>query len=181
MDPVLGTLQTGVKQTLDRLKGEYARLQTGRASAALIEGVSVLAYGQKQPLKAVAGISIQDARTIVVQPWDRGIMGDIERSLQKADLGTSPVNDGTVIRISLPPFTEERRKSLVKIVHELAEEARIAVRQHRQDAHSAVKKDKARAEDERFRVDKQVQEAVDRANTDIEQLAGKKEKDIMTV
>ena len=181
MDPLLTTLQSGLKHTLDHLRSEYARLQTGRASAALVESVPVLAYGQTQPLKALAGISVQDARTIVVQPWDKGTLGDIEKALQKVDLGTNPVNDGIVLRIVLPPMTEERRKQLVKVLHTLAEEARISIRQHRQDAHTAVKHDKARAEDERFRLDKQIQEAVDKVNTEIEQLAKKKEQEVMKI
>ena len=181
MDPLLTTLQSGLQHALSHLKAEYARLQTGRASAALVENISVLAYGQMQPLKALAGISVQDARTIVVQPWDRGALGDIEKALQKANLGTNPVNDGVVLRIVLPPMTEERRKQLVKVLHTLAEEARITIRQHRQDAHTAVKHDKARAEDERFRLDKQIREAVDKINAEIEQLAKKKEQEVMTI
>lgn len=181
MDPTLTQLQSSLTQTLDHLKSEFARLQTGRASAALVENASVLAYGQTQPLKALAGISIQDARTIVVQPWDKGTLGDIEKALQKVDLGTNPVNDGVVLRIVLPPLTEERRKTLVKVVHELAEEARISVRQLRQEVHTNVKKDKTKSEDEHFRMEKQVQEAVEKANGEIESLAKKKEQDVMTI
>ncbi len=181
MDPTLNTLQSSLNQTLDHLKSEFARLQTGRASGALVENVSVLAYGQMQPLKALAGISIQDARTIVVQPWDKGTLSDIEKGLQKADLGTNPVNDGVTLRIILPPLTEERRKSLVKVVHELAEEARISVRQMRQEVHTNAKKDKSCSEDEHFRIEKQVKEIVEKANAEIESLAKKKEQDVMTI
>ena len=181
MDPSVTTLQAGIKQTIDHLKTEFARLQTGRANAAVIENISVFAYGQHQPLKAIAGITVQDARTMVVQPWDRGVLGDIEKALQKSGLGTNPVNDGVVLRIILPPLTEERRKSIVKVVKELAEEARISLRQQRQDVHTNAKKDKTRTEDEHFRTEKQVKELVEKANEEIEQLGKKKEQDVMTI
>jgi ribosome recycling factor len=181
MDPALATLSAGIKHTLDHLKAEFSRLQTGRASATLVESVSVIAYGQSQPIKAVAGISVLDAKTIVVQPWDRGILGDIEKALQQAELGTNPVNDGVVLRITLPPMTEERRKQLVKLVQKLAEEARISVRQLRQEVHTNAKKDKTRSEDEHFRIEKQIQEMIEKANKDIEELAKKKENEIMTI
>lgn len=181
MDPVTAQLQLHLKSTVEHLKAEYARLQTGRASASVVEHVQVDAYGQTQPLKAIAGISIQDARTIVVQPWDRGIIGNIEKALQQGNLGTNPVNDGTMLRIILPPMTEERRKSLVKTVHALAEEAKISVRQQRQQVHTNVKKDKSRSEDEHFRLEKQAQELVDRTNAEIGELAKRKEQEVMTV
>ena len=116
MDPLLSPLHSGIAKTIEHLKAEFARLQTGRASSALVENVQVEAYGQKQAIKAVAGISIQDARTIAVQPWDKAVLGDIEKALIKADLGTTPVNDGVLLRISLPPMTEERRQQLTKVV-----------------------------------------------------------------
>ena len=181
MDATLATLQSSIRHTLDHLKAEFARLQTGRASAAVIENMSVVAYGQSQPLKSIAGITVQDARTMVVQPWDRGILGDVEKALQQAELGTHPVNDGTIIRIVLPPMTEERRKQLVKVVLKLAEEARISVRQLRQEFHTNAKKDKSRCEDEHFRIEKQIQEAADQANTDITDLAKCKEQEIITI
>ena len=177
----ISSLKSELQKTIAHLKAEYAKLQTGRASAALVEGVLVEAYGQTQPLKAVAGISIADARTITVQPLDKAVMGDIEKALTKADLGTSPVNDGVLIRIILPPMTEERRKQLSKVVHELAEEARISVRQHRKEFHSNAKKDEERSEDEHRSYETAVQKEVDAANTEIEELAKKKEEDVMTV
>jgi ribosome recycling factor len=180
MDDIV-TLHSGIQKTTDHLKSEFARLQTGRASASLVENVLVDAYGQKQPLKAVAGISIADARTITVQPWDKSVLQDVEKALTKADLGTSPVNEGTLIRIVLPPMTEERRKQLVKVVHELAEEARIAIRQQRQEVHTNAKKDESRSEDEHRDFETSVQKEVDKANAEIEGLAKKKEEEVMKV
>ena len=181
MDPQLSSFQSGTQQTIVHLKSEFAKLQTGRASAALVENVIVDAYGQKQPLKALAGISVQDARTIAVQPWDKKTLADIEKALQKADLGTSPVNDGVMIRIILPPMTEERRTQLAKVVHELAEEARISVRQQRQEVHTNMKKDSERTEDQHRDFERSLQEIVDKANKEIEELSEKKEKVVMTV
>lgn len=177
----LQTLQSGLQKTIAHLKEEFSRLQTGRASAALVEHVLVDAYGQTQPLKAVAGISVADARTITVQPWDKGVLSDVETALVKADLGAMPVNEGSLIRIVLPPMTEERRKDLVKVVKQLAEEAKISVRQQRQEVHSSVKKDEERTEDEHRDFENDVQKEVDKANKEIEEMASKKEEEVMTV
>ena len=169
-----------VEKVLHYLHGEFAKLQTGRASAALVDHIEIEAYGQKQQLKTIAGISIPEVRTIVIQPWDKSIMGDIEKALQQADLGTSPVNDGTVIRINLPPMTEERREQLKKIVHQLAEEARISVRQQRQTVHDKIKNDE-KDEDVRFTLLEELDKAVKEGNEKIEESMKKKEQEVMTV
>ena len=181
MDSSIQSLKSELQKTISHLKEEFAKLQTGRASASLVENVQVEAYGQKQPLKAVAGISVQDAKTIVIQPWDKGTIGNVEKALVKADLGTMPVNEGTLIRIVLPPMTEERRLDLVKMVKNLAEEARVSVRRHRQEVHSNAKKDSERTEDEHRDFEEAVQKEVDHANKEIEEIAGKKEEDVMKV
>ena len=181
MDPLLQPLQSGISKTIDHLKSEFAKLQTGRASAALVENVQVEAYGQKQPIKAIAGISIQDARTITIQPWDKSVLADTEKALIKADLGTTPVNDGVLLRISLPPMTEERRGQLTKVVKELAEEARISIRQQRQEVHTNSKNDKDRSEDEHRDFEREVQKFIDKANEEIEEIAKRKEEELMTV
>ena len=181
MDSNLTDLEKNIEKTIAHLKSEFAKLQTGRATTALVENVLVDSYGQKQPLKALAGISIQDVRTIAIQPWDKGTLGDIEKALQQANVGATPVNDGVMLRIVLPPMTEERRTQLSKIAHELAEEAHISVRQQRQEVHTNVKKDESRTKDEHRDFELAVQEVVDKANKEIEELAEKKEKDVMTV
>src|SRR5207247_1274336 len=104
----------GVSKVLEHLKGEFSKLQTGRANASLVEHVDVEAYGTRQPLRNVAGITVQDAKTIVIQPWDKSVMQAVEKSLQQANLGVNPVNDGVVIRLTLPPMNEERRLQLKK-------------------------------------------------------------------
>jgi len=183
MDQHLTTLQNNLKKTVEHLKSEFAKLQTGRASAALIENVRVEAYGQIQPLKAICGINIQDAKTIVVQPWDKSILADVEKALIKADLGSMPTNEGAQIRIVLPPMTEERRKHLVKVVKELAEEAKISVRQQRQEVHVNAKKvaGTGQSEDEHRTFEGNIQKEVDKTNEEIEDLAKKKEEDVMKI
>ena len=179
-DPRIEQFNIEVGKILDFLHGEYAKLQTGRATSALVESVEVEAYGQKQELKTIAGISIEDARTITIQPWDKGVASDIERALIEADLGTSPNNDGVVIRIVLPPMTEERREQLKKLVAKLAEDARISVRQRRQDVHDDIK-DNEKDEDVKFTLLDNLEEAVKAANEKIEQSMKQKEEEVMTV
>lgn len=178
-DSRISAFQQDVEKTVQHLQTEFGGLQTGRASASLVEHINVEAYGQKMQMKAVAGISIQDARTIVIQPWDRGVIQAIEKAIQQSDLGLNPNNDGTVIRLNLPPMTEERRAQLVKIVHKLAEEARIAVRQARQKAQDAIKQDPN--ENLRNSLQDQLQKEVDKANERIDELRDHKEEEVMKV
>jgi ribosome recycling factor len=178
-DPLIADFHTQVEKVLNHLKREFGSLQTGRASSALIEHIDVEAYGQRQPLKTVAGISIPDARSIIVQPWDRSILANVEKALQQANLGTSPVNDGVILRINLPPMTQERRQQLTKVVNKLAEDARISIRKHRQDVHDKIKEEKD--EDVRATLQTSLQKAVDDANAKISEAAKHKEQEIMTV
>lgn len=166
------------------LKQEFSRLQTGRASASLIEHVQVEVYGAMTPLKGVASISVPDARTIAIQPWDRSTMGAIEKGILASNIGLTPTNDGVLIRINLPPLTEERRKDLVKVVNQMCEQAKISVRGARGTAHSGFKtleEKKVITEDERRHGEKTLQDKVDAVNKLIDETAKKKEQDIMTV
>lgn len=178
-DPRISSFIAEVDKIGNFLQGEYNGLQTGRASAALVENLSVDAYGQMMGMKAVAGISIPDARSIVIQPWDRGVLQAIERAIQTSNLGLSPVNDGAVIRLNLPPMTEERRAQLVKVVHKQAEEARISIRQARQKAQDAIKQDPN--ETLRNSLQDQLQKEVDKANGKVDELKDKKEEEVMKV
>lgn len=184
MDEVLNSVQGDLNKVVEHLKNEYARLQIGRASAALVEGLMVEAYGSKQPLKAVASISVPDARTVQIQPWDKSQLAAIEKAVQQSDLNLNPVNDGAFIRLNLPPLTEERRKDLTKVVHRLAEESRISVRNVRQKGHDKMKemeKNKELTEDQVKVFQKKLQDKVDAVNTEIEKIAKGKEQDVMTV
>ena len=138
------------------------------------------AYGQKQQLKAVAGVSIGDSKTIVVQPWDRSIMGDVERGLQAADIGATVQNDGSVIRIILPAMNQERREQLVKVVAKLAEEAKISLRQQRQGVHDKIKSEE-KDEDRRFTLLEELDTSTKDTNTRIDEAKKQKEEELMKV
>ena len=178
-DPRVAQFRASAESVIQFLLNEYSKLQTGRANAALIENVDVEAYGQRQPLKSLAGISVTDARSIAVQPWDRSVLANVEKALQAANVGANPVNDGVLIRLNFQPMTEERRLQLAKVVHQLAEEARISIRKHRQEAHDAIKPEKD--EDVRETLLEQLQKDVDEFNGKIAETAKKKEQEIMTV
>ena len=172
------------QDALDHLHNEYAKIQTGRANAALVESIMVDSYGVKSPLKALANISIPEAKQIAIQPWDRGQLSNIEKAILEADLGLVPQNDGVLIRLNLPPLTEERRKDLVKLVHKYAEDARISIRTARHDSLNQFKemeKAKEISEDELKGKEKNVQEKVDEFNKMVEEASKKKEEDVMTV
>lgn len=175
----ISSFTTEVEKILQYLQTEFGTLQTGRANASLVEHIEVDAYGQMMNMKSVAGVSIQDARTIVIQPWDRGVLAAIEKAIQVSNIGINPMNDGTVIRLSLPPMTEERRKELQKVVHKLSEEARISVRQARQKSQDAIKQDPN--ETLRGSLEKQLQTEVDKANARIDELRAKKDEEVMKV
>ncbi|MEK7523997.1 MAG: ribosome recycling factor [Patescibacteria group bacterium] len=172
------------QKALTHLRTEFSRLQIGRASPALIEDLKVEAYGGFQPLKSLASVSVPDPRTLQIQPWDRNLLGAIEKGIQMANLGLNPVNDGKIIRLPMPPLTEERRKELVKVVHQMAESAKISIRTARGSAHSAFKtmeESDEITEDERRLSEKHLQEKVDVSNKEVEETAKKKEQEILTI
>ncbi|TSC60013.1 MAG: ribosome recycling factor [Candidatus Peregrinibacteria bacterium Greene0416_62] len=179
-DPRLISFQQSSEKVYAHLLTEFSRLQTGRASAALVEHISVEAYGQRQPLKAVAGISIGDSKTIVIQPWDRSVMGDVERALQVGDLGASVQNDGTVIRVILPAMNQERREQLVKVVAKLSEEGKISLRQQRQTVHDKIKSEE-KDEDQRFTLLEFLDKATKDTNLKIDEAKKQKEEELMKI
>lgn len=184
MDSMFNDAHQKMQKSIDHLHEEFGKLQTGRASAALVEGVMVESFGTNMPLKGLASISIPESNQIAIQPWDRGQLPAIEKAIRNANLGLNPQNDGILIRLIIPPLTEERRRDLVKTVHRLAEEARISIRNARQDAHTLVKnlkKDKEISEDDATRLEKQIQEVVDQFNEQVDKAAKKKEEDVMKV
>ncbi|KKU79621.1 MAG: Ribosome-recycling factor [Candidatus Peregrinibacteria bacterium GW2011_GWA2_47_7] len=163
---------------------EFSRLQIGRASPALVEELKVESYGAMTPLKSVASISIPDPTVIQIQPWDRNVLNAIETAIRAANLGLNPVNDGRVIRVPMPPLTQERRKELVKVVHQMEEQAKIAIRTARGNAHGAfktLKENSAITEDDQRLAEKHLQEKVDKYNKDVEELSKKKDQEIMTI
>ncbi len=178
-NPALASFEASVKKIVDHLHNEFSKLQTGRANASLVEGIAVEAYGQRMEMKGVASISVQDARSIVIQPWDKSVLANVEKAIQIANIGVNPVNDGIAIRLNFPPMTEERRLQIKKVVSQLAEAAKISVRQERQKTNDVAKE--IAEEDEKERVQKELQKQVDEANKKIEDMSKKKEQEIMTV
>lgn len=171
-------------KAMDHMVHNFSTLRTGRASAAVVEGVQVEAYGQSQPIPSLASISTPDAHTIAIKPWDASLMGAIEKALQAANLGMNPSNDGQSIRLNVPPMTEERRKDIVKEAHRLAEEGRVAirgVRRHAMDEVKKLEKEKAISEDESKKATKEVQEITDKHIKMLDERLAKKEQEILKV
>jgi|WetSurMetagenome_2_1015567.scaffolds.fasta_scaffold84884_3 ribosome recycling factor len=184
MEDIVQQAQNEFTKIMDFLRSEFSRLQIGRASAALVEGLMVEAYGSRQSLKGMASISVPDAKTVQIQPWDKSVLSAIEKAVQNSDLNLTPVNDGVTIRLNLPPLTEERRRDLTKVVHRMAEESRISVRNARQKALDKAKemeKNGELTEDQMKMFQKKLQDKVDAVNLDIEKTSKTKENDVMTV
>ena len=167
------------KKALDHLHLEFAKLQTGRANAALVETIAVEAYGQRMEIKSVASISVQDARSMLIQPWDKSVLSAVEKAIQIANIGVNPVNDGIAVRLNFPPMTQERRTQITKLVHQLGESAKISIRQERQKSNDLIKV--VTDENEKERLTKELQKNVDEANKKIEDAVKKKEQEIMTI
>jgi len=173
-----------MKKTLASLKDSFATLRTGRASASLFDKIRVDAYGDKSPLNQVANISVPEARLIVIQPWDKGLIGEIEKAIRTSELSFNPSNDGKVIRISVPPLTEERRKELAKQARNQAEQSRVAVRNIRRDGNDELKKllkDSKITEDEESKTVEELQKLTDTYIGKVNQVLEEKEKEIIEV
>jgi ribosome recycling factor len=167
---------------IDTLGREFAGVRTGRASAALIESIRVDYYDTPTPIPQVASVSVPDPRTLLIQPWDASMLSKIEKAIQKSDLGLTPSNDGKLVRLTMPPLNEERRKQLAKAVGKLAEEGRVAVRNIRREAKDklrALAKDKKISEDDEKRGESDLQKLTDRFIQRIDELLKKKEQEIL--
>lgn len=182
---MLNALSEQFDKTIEHFKQEISGLRTGRATPALVEDVTVEAYGTKQQLKAVASITVLDAKTIAIEPWDKSIIKDIESALRSnTQLGLNPVNDGKVIRLALPELTQERRAELIKLLHQKMEQARIAVRkirEERKDEIDRALKEKQIGEDERYGLQDELDTTVKEYNEKIKTIGEEKEKEIHTV
>ncbi len=181
---ILSVTEKKMKAVAEGLKQELATIRTGRASPALVEHIKVDYAGVPTPLNQIAGISTPEARLLVIQPWDPGSMHSIEQAILKSDLGLNPINDGRLIRLSIPPLSEERRKDLTKIVHKRLEERRVAVRNLRRDALEELKKaekNKEISQDESRRAQEQLQKMTDANITVAEKIGQDKEKELMEV
>ncbi len=175
-----GKMQASVRV----FKEELATIRTGHATPALVEHVKVEYAGVPTPLNHLAGISAPEAGLLIIQPWDKSSMGSIEKAILKSELGLNPSNDGNIIRISIPPLSEERRQELIKVVHRRVEERRVAVRSLRHEAMNELRKlekDKEISQDEHRRSQEQLQKITDRFISDIENIGKEKEKELMEV
>ncbi len=182
VDEILMKTEEAMEKSLDFTAKQLEKVRTGRASASLVDSVKVDYYGSLSPLSQIASISVPDARMIVIQPWDRSTLSVIEKAIQSADLGFNPQNDGNVIRIPVPPLTEERRKEFVKVSKKIAEEGKIAVRNIRRENMDDLKKgekDKNFSEDDRLYGEEEVQKFTDDYIKKIDELQSKKEKELM--
>jgi len=173
-----------MEKTINGLSKSFSRVRTGRASVALLDGIKVDYYGTATPINQVANISIPENRLILIVPWDASVIGAIEKSIQKSDLGLTPSNDGKAVRLAIPQLTEERRKELVKIVKKMAEEGKVKLRNARRDANEELKnlkKNNKMAEDELFTAQEEVQKLTNQYIEKTDKVLAAKEKEIMEI
>ncbi|MDQ6983051.1 MAG: ribosome recycling factor [Mariprofundus sp.] len=177
-------MENRMQKSIAALKSELATIRTGRANAALLDHVTVPYYGSEVPVSQVGSISVPEPRMLMIAPWEKAILGDLEKAILKSDLGLNPASDGEVIRIMLPELTEDRRRDLVKQIKAVGEKAKVSIRNIRRDANDAVKKkvkDDGMSEDESKRLQDGIQKVTDRFVSEIDQIIEHKEKDILTV
>ena len=178
------TAETKMAKSVEALKGELQKIRTGRAHPGILDQVHVDYYGSPVPISQVANVTLLDARTISVQPWEKGMGAKIEKAIRESDLGLNPAAQGDLIRVPMPPLTEERRKDLTKVVRHTGEEAKVAVRNLRRDANEHLKKllkDKAVSEDVERRAQDDVQKLTDRTVAEIDKLVQSKEAEVLAV
>ena len=171
-------------RAIEAMERDFQGIRTGRASTSLVERLAIDYYGTQTPLNQLAGISVPEAHQIVIQPWDRSVLGAIEKAIQKSDIGLVPNVDGTVVRLNIPPLTEERRKDLVRVVHKRMEEARVEIRNIRRDAADELKKeerDGVVGADESHRQLEALQKTTDRFVAEVDRLGGAKEQEVLEV
>ena len=173
-----------MKKAIEVLRREYGTLRAGRATPSLLDKITVDYYGTPTPVNQVANISVPEPRTIIIQPWEKNMISPIEKAIMKSDLGLTPNSDGSVIRLSIPQLTQQRRLELVKVVHKKAEEARVAIRNLRRDANDGfkkVEKDKTISEDEAKKAQDDMQKMTDKYIKEVDTIMNAKEKEIMEV
>ncbi len=184
MEKIISETEDRMKKAVVALQNEFNTLRTGRASPTLFDKIRVEYYGNPTPLNQVATISVPEARLVVIQPWDKSVIGDIEKAIQKSELSVNPNNDGKVIRISIPPLTEERRKEFVKIARNMAEQNRVSLRNTRRDANDELKrteKDGTISEDDLKRAEDKVQKLTDSYVAQVNEKLEQKEKEILDI
>ena len=184
MNPVLTNAEEKMTKSVNALANEYSSIRAGRANPAVLDKVLVEYYGAPTPVTQLAAVSVPEARTLLIQPWDKTALKGIEKAIQTSDIGINPQNDGSTVRLVFPPLTEERRRELVKGVYKYAEEAKVAVRSIRRDAMDKLKELKKKAEiteDDQKGLEKKLQELTDKYCKEIDELSAKKDKEIMQI
>jgi ribosome recycling factor len=182
--PTYGQAQEQMEKSMDAVRREFNSVRTGKASPALLDTVRVDAYGSKMPLNQVASVSTPEPRLLLVQPWDKGLLSDIEKAIRNSELGLNPSNDGNIIRVPVPALNEERRRDMVKVLHKLAEEGRIAVRHARQEANKEIKRRQSEhelSEDDARREMDRIQKLTDEYIGKVDHLLAAKEEEVMEV
>ena len=182
IDDIYQDTRESMGKSIEALKRELKRVRTGRASLSILDGIKVDYYGTLTPLNQMATLAVPESRLITIQPWDVSVIQDIEKAILKSDLGLTPANDGKILRISIPPLTEERRKELVKMVHKICEEHKVSVRNARRDSNEllkSLKKDGDISEDQAFKAQDEVQKITDEHIKLIDECYTKKEKEIL--
>jgi ribosome recycling factor len=183
-DLIFEELKANMDKAIQSLEKSFNKVRTGRASLSLLDGIRLDYYGAQTPLNQIASLSVPESRMIVISPWDSSVIGAVEKAIQRSDLGLTPSNDGKLIRIAIPPLTEERRKELVKVVKKMAEECKIKLRNERRDANEqfkALKKDGEISEDELFDYQDEVQSLTDKYIQKTDGVLAAKEKEIMEI
>ena len=181
---VIAAIEGKMSRSIESMERDFQGLRTGRASTSLVERLVVEYYGTPTPLNQIAGISVPEAHQIVIQPWDRGVLGAIEKAIQRSDIGLTPNVDGSVVRLNIPPLTEERRRDIVKAVHRRMEEAKVEIRNHRRDAGDVLKKeenDGSLGSDAAHRELEHLQKVTDRFIAEVDRLGARKEHEVMEV
>ncbi len=183
-ETILLDAEERMEKAVAALERDFGKLRTGRASTALVDGIKADYYGTPTPIAQMASVAVPDSRSLTIQPWDKGGMAAVEKAILKSDLGLTPINDGKIIRINIPPLTEERRRDLVKVARKYAEEGKVAVRNVRRDANEQLKrseKDKEITEDGLKRASDEVQKLTDHYVGEIDRRLADKEKEIMDI
>lgn len=184
MSDVITKLQKECDDTLEAIRNELSHIRTGRATAQLLDGIRVEYYGSSVPIHQVATINVPEPRLITVQPWEKNLLSEITKAIQKSELGLNPASDGQILRLPIPPLTEERRRDLVKLVKKIGEEGKVSLRTHRRDANEALKKaekSKTITEDEHHKQNERVQKITDDFSRRIDEIVAKKDAEVMEV
>jgi ribosome recycling factor len=181
---IINKKESEFAKAVEHLKNELSTLRTGRANSSLVENMEVEYYGAKTPLIQIAQIAVPEPRQITIQPYDKNALKDIEKAVQVSNLGINPINDGTYIRLTIPPMTEERRKEIVKVVSQMSEKARVSIRNVREEIWKEIQKmekDGQISEDDKIAGKEELQEVVDKYNEEIKKISEAKEKEVMTI